>query len=1252
MRLHRRVYLIGLMALCAWFQANSQINAGPDVTICQGESSVLFATATGGYGSDSYSFELFSFQPESYTGGTPVTFGGNQDDQIAGPFPIGFEFCFFNQNYTQFYIGSNGWIGFTYNSSWTTYTSAPIPNSSSTVPKNCIMAPWQDWHPGVTSAFGPPYVFYKTTGTAPNRKLVVYWYESPMFSCTSSRGTFQIVLNEQSSIIENHITSKPSCLTWAGGTATQGVHNNNGTIAFTATGRNSTQWTASNESTRFVPSGIKWYTGGYPGGTIAGYGPELIVSPQSTTVYTAVVNLCGGQVYTDNVTVNVIPRDNAAFSYGSSTLCQSGFSGNPVGSFPGGIYLSSPPGLSINAATGNINLGASNPGSYTITHITGGACPDTASIPVTVVTSPSALFGYPQTGYCVTGTNPLPVFPPGSSGGTFAASPPGLIFVSVLTGEIDLQASAPGTYQVTNTIPPSAACPQVTHTTTVQIYSTPSAGGAIQGPASLCENPPNSVYNTAPLANSNSYLWALAPPAAGTIQGNGTSAMVNWTDNFAGTAYIQVRGVNECGTGPGSPPFAVQVNPLPKETGTPAGPEVLCQGAALTIYFTSGSAFASHYEWMLVPAGAGVVVGQGQQVTVSWAASFSGTAQLSVRGANECGTSVWSLPLEVLVNPLPAMAQQPSGPVFVCSGDAAAEYSTPAVLNASGYQWMISPANAGIINGSGNTVTINWNAAFSGMAGVSVALVNECGAGSQSLPLMVEIAPAPVVNAGNDTTILAGTSIILRAEVQSAGNQILYSWEPADLLVNPIVLQPVTLPLGTSVRFTLVSSDAVNGCSGSDNVWIEVTGSPLTVSAGADPPAVCAGEGTSLQAYAMGGQGAGYQYSWYVNGVFFSNLQSPFVIPDESSSYEVVVFDGTDLASATVTVVVWQLPVVDAGDNIYIPAGGTAQLKAGVSPPGDYFYKWIPADSLINPFVAEPYTVPLFSGNLFQVTITDVNGCSSLPGQVSVIVTGGLLGASPLANPDTICQGTKSILYAMPYGGLPSGYHFRWYDGSTLVSEDMQFEVQPTASTNYRLLVGDGISLIERYLTVTVLPVPKVELIAPGVPHENNTILACVFDTVVIDLPHTGASFLWSDGSVENIIFIRTSGISFDFRQIWVVVTDQSTGCFTREEVNVLFNFINCSYGIRENEKKSSVRIFPNPAGESVNIGLDRDPEGNLDIQILDIQGRIVAEHTARSHAAGQATVDVAHLPEGIYLVKVTSSAGVFVRKLIISRGY
>ena len=104
-----------IMALSPVF---GQINAGPDQTICYGETVNLFAVATGGYGTDSYSFELFPYQPETYSGGTPVTFGGNQDDQIAGPFQLGFQFCFFNQYYSQFYIGSNGWVGFTHSSSY------------------------------------------------------------------------------------------------------------------------------------------------------------------------------------------------------------------------------------------------------------------------------------------------------------------------------------------------------------------------------------------------------------------------------------------------------------------------------------------------------------------------------------------------------------------------------------------------------------------------------------------------------------------------------------------------------------------------------------------------------------------------------------------------------------------------------------------------------------------------------------------------------------------------------------------------------------------------------------------------------------------------------------------------------------------------------------------------------------------------------------------------------------------------------
>lgn len=185
---------------------------------------------------------------------SPIAPGGTSvamtDDQVLGTFPIGFTFCFGGVDYTNFYIGSNGWVGFTAGQP-TTYTSVAIPNTGANVPKNCIAGPWQDWHPGVA---GGPYITYQTIGVAPNRRLVVTWANCPFFSCTTVTGSFQIVLHETSNLIDNTLANKPACLTWAGGTAVQGLHDITGTLAVTVPGRNSTQWTATNETWRYTPN--------------------------------------------------------------------------------------------------------------------------------------------------------------------------------------------------------------------------------------------------------------------------------------------------------------------------------------------------------------------------------------------------------------------------------------------------------------------------------------------------------------------------------------------------------------------------------------------------------------------------------------------------------------------------------------------------------------------------------------------------------------------------------------------------------------------------------------------------------------------------------------------------------------------------------------------------------------------------------------------------------------------------------------
>jgi gliding motility-associated-like protein len=206
----------------------------------------LFLTLLLGWGplavwGQTYTITPVPFLPAPY-GGTSLTGQfSSADDGVAGPFPLGFSFCYFGNTYTQFWVGTNGWVSFSPGQP-STYTSAPIPSTNASVPRNCVMGPWQDWWSNLN---GSGNISYQQVGTYPNRKMVVSFFQLPMYQCTSLLGTFQIVLNECNNTIEVFIENKPNCTTWAGGTAVLGLHNATGTVAFTAAARNSTPWTVS-----------------------------------------------------------------------------------------------------------------------------------------------------------------------------------------------------------------------------------------------------------------------------------------------------------------------------------------------------------------------------------------------------------------------------------------------------------------------------------------------------------------------------------------------------------------------------------------------------------------------------------------------------------------------------------------------------------------------------------------------------------------------------------------------------------------------------------------------------------------------------------------------------------------------------------------------------------------------------------------------------------------------------------------------
>ena len=305
------------------------------------------------------------------------------DDSQQGPFNIGFNFCFFGTTYTQFYVGSNGWISFS-GGQPTTFTTQTIPTVNALVPRNCIMGPWQDWHPGLGGQ-----IRYQMSGVAPCRKLTVSWIGVPMFSCTGNQGTFHIVIYESTNVIENHIQSKPACLQWQNGTATQGIHNLAGTIGIAVPGRNSSAWTTVNNSYRWTPSGpvvtptLTWYQVGNP--NPIGTGPTITVTPPPAGAnYTChfVYPICNAGWSTCNVGIGNLGPDTVFVQPGPPQLpppnlilqdpnCNNGCDGSITVVPNGGTGVTT---ISWNNGSTNLTLNNLCSGNYTFNLVDAAGC--------------------------------------------------------------------------------------------------------------------------------------------------------------------------------------------------------------------------------------------------------------------------------------------------------------------------------------------------------------------------------------------------------------------------------------------------------------------------------------------------------------------------------------------------------------------------------------------------------------------------------------------------------------------------------------------------------------------------------------------------------------------------------------------------------------------------------------------------------------------------------------------------------------
>jgi len=366
---------------------------------------------------------------------------------------------------------------------------------------------------------------------------------------------------------------------------------------------------------------------------------------------------------TDAVTVTVTAIDDPSFNYATgSTYCASGT--DPIATITGlgGGTFSIDNGGTINGADGTVDLDASGIGAYVITYTTNGTCPTSTTTNINITTAPDATFGYTLPSYCATG-NTTVVYPVGSSGGAFSATPAGLA-INSSDGSIDLSTSSAGVYTVTNTIVASGGCAADMATTTIEVFALPTVTASSTLP-SICDG--GSVTFTG--GGASSYIWD-----------NGVVDGAAFTPGATGNTTYTVTGTdgNTCSN---TATVDVLVNTLPTVVAS-ANSITLCDGASLTL---TGSGAAS-YTW---------------DNSVIDGVSFSpavGTVNYTVTGT-DANTCVNTDQISVTVNALPTIVANASS-IAVCDGD-------PVILTGSGatsYTW-----TGGVTDGVAFTPSVGVN---------------------------------------------------------------------------------------------------------------------------------------------------------------------------------------------------------------------------------------------------------------------------------------------------------------------------------------------------------------------------------------------------------------------------------------------------------------------------------------------------------------------------------------------------------------
>lgn len=409
--------------------------------------------------------------------------------------------------------------------------------------------------------------------------------------------------------------------------------------------------------------------------------------------------------------------------------------------------------------------------------------------------------------------------------------------------------------------------------------------------------------------------------------------------------------------------------PLPGQAAKPIGVNEICINETNTEYITIGANKATSYIWEISPSEAGTITGNGLTATVYWSNTYTGIAEVKVKGQNNGGIGEFSEPIIISIHPS-TVAGILQGSASICEGQ-----STGTLLLEGNIGDIIKwqkRLNQGNWEDVTDTNSIyNEIPLISGIWDYRVEVKSGVCSSEFSTSASINVGDIPL-SAGTIsglTTVCQGESAVIYT-VPAIANATSYVWTLPNGATGSSTTRSITVNYGTAATSGNITVKGKNACGEGTVSTLAITVNALPSDAGIISGATTVCQGESSVTYTVPAITNATSYVWTL----------PNGATGTSTTRSITVNYGTSATSGNITVKGKNTCGEGAGFDLYITVNSIPD-KPIISFDGFVLHsdalmgnQWYNSGGLIEDATEQQYTVTTQST---YYVIVSILGCSS-----------------------------------------------------------------------------------------------------------------------------------------------------------------------------------------------------------------------------------------------------------------------------------